>query len=149
MLDVRLACLHASLRVGGGFCRGLGLTARRACGLELAARCLETFVGELLGGSCRRIVDEEKLAERRELTAPRNLCADRARIGRRSTCNETRVLHRALPFDDWMLYVMQTPAAHANRPLITGAMYRRDGTRVVTVAQEGLIRPRTPQNPQG
>jgi acyl-CoA thioesterase II len=48
--------------------------------------------------------------------------------------------HRALPFDDWMLYTMQTPAAHGNRPLITGAMYRRDGTRVVSVAQEGLIR---------
>lgn len=50
--------------------------------------------------------------------------------------------HRALPFDDWMLYTMQTPAAHGNRPLITGAMYRRDGTRVVSVAQEGLIRSR-------
>lgn len=49
-------------------------------------------------------------------------------------------LHRALPFDDWMLYTMQTPAAHAGRPLITGAMYRRDGTRVASVAQEGLIR---------
>jgi acyl-CoA thioesterase len=31
---------------------------------------------------------------------------------------------------------------------MTGAMYRRDGTRMVSVAQEGLIRPR-PQNPQG
>jgi acyl-CoA thioesterase-2 len=50
--------------------------------------------------------------------------------------------HRAVPFDDWMLYTMQTPAAHSGRPLITGAMYRRDGTRVVSVAQEGLIRPR-------
>jgi acyl-CoA thioesterase len=38
---------------------------------------------------------------------------------------------------------MQTPAAHDGRPLITGAMYRRDGTRVVSVAQEGLIRPRS------
>jgi acyl-CoA thioesterase-2 len=50
--------------------------------------------------------------------------------------------HRALPFDDWMLYVMRTPAAHGGRPLIDGAMYRRDGTRVASVAQEGLIRPR-------
>jgi acyl-CoA thioesterase II len=49
-------------------------------------------------------------------------------------------LHRPLPFDDWMLYTMQTPAAHDSRPLITGAMYRRDGTRVASVAQEGLIR---------
>ena len=51
-------------------------------------------------------------------------------------------IHRAMPFDDWMLYTMQTPAAHGSRPLITGAMYRRDGTRVASVAQEGLIRPR-------
>ncbi len=50
--------------------------------------------------------------------------------------------HRLLPFDDWMLYTMQTPAAHAGRPWMTGAMYRRDGTRVVSVAQEGLIRMR-------
>jgi acyl-CoA thioesterase-2 len=50
--------------------------------------------------------------------------------------------HRPPAFDDWLLYTMQTPAAHDGRPLITGAMYRRDGTRVVSVAQEGLIRPR-------
>ncbi len=49
-------------------------------------------------------------------------------------------LHRPVPFDDWMLYTMQTPAAHGSRPLIHGAMYRRDGTRVASVAQEGLIR---------
>lgn len=50
--------------------------------------------------------------------------------------------HRPPRFDDWLLYTMQTPAAHDSRPLITGAMYRRDGTRVASVAQEGLIRPR-------
>jgi acyl-CoA thioesterase-2 len=50
--------------------------------------------------------------------------------------------HRPPAFDDWLLYTMQTPAAHDGRPLITGAMYRRDGTRVCSVAQEGLIRPR-------
>jgi acyl-CoA thioesterase-2 len=50
--------------------------------------------------------------------------------------------HRAVPFDDWLLYVMHTPAAHGGRPLINGAMYRRDGTRIATVAQEGLIRER-------
>jgi len=50
--------------------------------------------------------------------------------------------HRAPRFDDWLLYAMQTPAAHDGRPLITGAMYRADGTRVLSVAQEGLIRSR-------
>jgi len=55
--------------------------------------------------------------------------------------------HHVTPFDDWTLYTMQTPAANAARPLITGAMYRRDGTRIASVAQEGLImeRPRTPR----
>jgi acyl-CoA thioesterase-2 len=55
--------------------------------------------------------------------------------------------HHVMPFDDWTLYTMQTPAANAARPLITGAMYRRDGTRIASVAQEGLImeRPRTPR----
>jgi acyl-CoA thioesterase-2 len=52
--------------------------------------------------------------------------------------------HHVTPFDDWTLYTMQTPAANAARPLITGAMYRRDGTRMASVTQEGLImeRPR-------
>jgi acyl-CoA thioesterase-2 len=48
--------------------------------------------------------------------------------------------HRLGPWNDWILYTMQTPAAHAGRPLITGAMYRRDGTRLASVAQEGLLR---------
>jgi acyl-CoA thioesterase-2 len=48
--------------------------------------------------------------------------------------------HHAPRFDDWLLYTMHTPAAHDGRPLITGTMYRRDGTRVASVAQEGLIR---------
>jgi acyl-CoA thioesterase-2 len=51
-------------------------------------------------------------------------------------------LHRFVPFDDWMLYTMQTPAAFGSRALVTGAMYRRDGTRALSVAQEGLIRVR-------
>lgn len=66
----------------------------------------------------------------------------RGRRGMGASLDHAMWFHRMLPFDDWMLYVMQTPAAHGNRPLITGAMYRRDGTRAVSVAQEGLIRPR-------
>jgi acyl-CoA thioesterase-2 len=51
--------------------------------------------------------------------------------------------HRAVPFDDWMLYTMQSPVAYGARPLIAGAMYRRDGTRIASVMQEGLIRVRS------
>lgn len=49
-------------------------------------------------------------------------------------------MHRPARFDDWHLYVMHSPAAHSGRPLILGAMYRRDGTRVFSTAQEGLFR---------
>jgi acyl-CoA thioesterase-2 len=49
-------------------------------------------------------------------------------------------MHRAPRFDDWHLYVMHSPAAHSGRPLILGALYRRDGTRVFSSAQEGLFR---------
>ncbi len=48
--------------------------------------------------------------------------------------------HRDVRFDDWWLYVMESPVAHHARALIQGAMYRRDGSRVASVAQEALIR---------
>jgi acyl-CoA thioesterase-2 len=56
-------------------------------------------------------------------------------------------LHRAPRFDDWMLYVCRSPAAHGGRSLGLGALYSRDGTRVASTAQEGVIRVHWP--PQG
>jgi acyl-CoA thioesterase-2 len=53
--------------------------------------------------------------------------------------------HHPPRFDDWLLYTSYSPIAHAARALVNGAMYRRDGTHVVSVTQEGLIRsPRPP-----
>ena len=50
-------------------------------------------------------------------------------------------IHRApVRFDDWLLYAMESPVAHQARGLALGGLYARDGTRVATVAQEGLIR---------
>lgn len=49
-------------------------------------------------------------------------------------------LHRPARFDDWLLYASESPVAYAARALLLGAMYRRDGTRIVSVAQEGLLR---------
>jgi acyl-CoA thioesterase-2 len=43
-------------------------------------------------------------------------------------------------FDDWLLYSSHSPVAHAARALILGQMHRRDGTQVLSVVQEGLIR---------
>jgi len=49
-------------------------------------------------------------------------------------------LHRPTRFDDWILFVSESPVAYAARALLLGAMYTRDGTRIASVAQEGLLR---------
>ena len=49
-------------------------------------------------------------------------------------------LHRPFRFDDWLLYVCESPAAHAGRALAFGSLWSRDGARVASVAQEGIIR---------
>ena len=49
-------------------------------------------------------------------------------------------LHREPRFDDWVLYVSESPAGYAGRGLAFGAMYTRDGVLFASVAQEGLIR---------
>ena len=48
--------------------------------------------------------------------------------------------HYPPSFDDWTLYVTDSPVANAARGLTWGAMYSRDGVRVASVAQEGLFR---------
>jgi len=42
--------------------------------------------------------------------------------------------------DDWLLYAMDSPVAGGARGLARGNLFRRDGTLVACVAQEGLIR---------
>lgn len=55
--------------------------------------------------------------------------------------------HRPPRFDGWLLYTSESPVAHASRALIFGQMFRRDGTRIASVVQEGLIR--TPKDVDG
>ena len=50
--------------------------------------------------------------------------------------------HRPFRADDWLLYAQDSPSASGGRGFNRGAIYRRDGTLVASVAQEGLIRPR-------
>jgi acyl-CoA thioesterase-2 len=50
--------------------------------------------------------------------------------------------HREPRFDDWLLYVMDSPAADAGRGLACGGLYDREGRRIASVAQEGLLRHR-------
>jgi acyl-CoA thioesterase-2 len=49
--------------------------------------------------------------------------------------------HRPFRADEWLLYVQTTPASFGARGFATGNIYTRDGVLVVSVAQEGLIRP--------
>jgi acyl-CoA thioesterase II len=50
--------------------------------------------------------------------------------------------HRTFRADDWLLYAQESPSAHGARGFTTGDLYTRDGTLVVSVAQEGLMRPK-------
>ena len=50
--------------------------------------------------------------------------------------------HRPFRADEWLLYSQDSPSASGARGFNRGAIYRRDGTLVASVAQEGLIRPR-------
>jgi acyl-CoA thioesterase-2 len=51
-------------------------------------------------------------------------------------------LHHPIRFDDWLLFTSQSPISHAARGLIFGALYRRDGVQLASVAQEALVRER-------
>jgi acyl-CoA thioesterase II len=49
--------------------------------------------------------------------------------------------HRPFRADEWLLYAQESPAASGARGFATGHLFTRDGRLVVSVAQEGLIRP--------
>jgi acyl-CoA thioesterase-2 len=48
--------------------------------------------------------------------------------------------HRPFRADEWILYDVVSPSASGSRGLTTGRFYTRDGRRVASVVQEGLIR---------
>jgi acyl-CoA thioesterase-2 len=50
--------------------------------------------------------------------------------------------HQPFRADEWLLYAQDSPSASGARGFNRGAIYRRDGVLVASVAQEGLIRPR-------
>ena len=57
--------------------------------------------------------------------------------------------HRPFRADEWLLYDMESPSASGARGFARGSIYRRDGTLVVSVAQEGLVRPLDADAPAG
>jgi len=48
--------------------------------------------------------------------------------------------HRAFRADEWLLYESESPSASGGRGLATGRIWSRDGRRVASVVQEGLVR---------
>jgi acyl-CoA thioesterase-2 len=50
--------------------------------------------------------------------------------------------HRQCRADEWLLYAQESPTASGSRGFTRASLFRRDGTLVVSVAQEGLIRQR-------
>lgn len=51
-------------------------------------------------------------------------------------------VHRQPKIEGWMLYESESPVAHAARALVIGAIYDSSGTRIASVAQEGVLRER-------
>ena len=56
-------------------------------------------------------------------------------------------LHRPCRADEWLLYAQDSPSAGGARGLTRGALFRRDGALVASVAQEGLLRPVRARSP--
>ncbi|HTF35935.1 MAG TPA: acyl-CoA thioesterase II [Myxococcota bacterium] len=50
--------------------------------------------------------------------------------------------HRPFRADEWLLYAQESPSASGARGFTQGRLFTRDGTLVVSVVQEGLIRMR-------
>jgi acyl-CoA thioesterase II len=53
--------------------------------------------------------------------------------------------HSPFKADDWLLYVLESPRATDGRGLAFGAIFTRAGVLAVSVAQEGVMRPRVPK----
>ena len=49
-------------------------------------------------------------------------------------------LHRPFRADEWLLYAQDSPNLHGSRGLARGLIFKRDGTLVASVAQEGVVR---------
>ncbi|MCK1348689.1 MULTISPECIES: acyl-CoA thioesterase II [unclassified Bradyrhizobium] len=50
--------------------------------------------------------------------------------------------HRPFRADEWLLYAKESPSAQGGRGLARGLIFKRDGTLVASVSQEGSVRER-------
>lgn len=53
--------------------------------------------------------------------------------------------HRPFRFDDWLLYVKDSPSAAGARGFNRGQIFTRDGRLIASTSQESLIRPKDPK----
>lgn len=56
--------------------------------------------------------------------------------------DHTMWFHRPFRVDEWLLHHTTSPSANGGLGLVAGSLFRRDGTLVASVVQEGLMRPR-------
>ena len=59
-----------------------------------------------------------------------------------ATIDHAMWFHRPFRFDDWLLYVMESPTSVGGRGLVRGQIYNQAGDLVATTMQEGVIRQR-------
>ncbi|WMS88884.1 acyl-CoA thioesterase II [Pleionea litopenaei] len=57
-----------------------------------------------------------------------------------ATIDHTMWFHRDFRFDDWLLYVIESPSASHQRGFVTGKIYDQSGRLVASSAQEGIMR---------
>lgn len=59
---------------------------------------------------------------------------------RLATIDHAMWFHKPFKFDEWLLYVMESPFSGNGRALVQGKIYDKQGTLVATSMQEGLLR---------
>ncbi len=57
-----------------------------------------------------------------------------------ATIDHAMWFHAPFRADEWLLYEMESTKLVSARGFITGRIYKRDGTLVASVAQEGVVR---------
>ena len=57
-----------------------------------------------------------------------------------ATLDHALWFHRDCRLDDWILYSTDSPSTHGARGFARGQIFRKDGTLIASVSQEGLLR---------
>lgn len=57
-----------------------------------------------------------------------------------ATIDHSMWFHRPFRFDDWLLYVVDSPSASDDRGFVTGKFFDRRGRLIASTAQEGVMR---------